>query len=196
MNLNIKLKSMFKTSIMVSILLILIGIFLLLNPETTLYVLSYIIGFLLIVFGLIPIISFFSNKENQNYLEFSFIVGVFSFILGLIVVIKPTLIGSIIPLMIGIWMIINGVIKLFYALSINRQSKATSSIILSFVIIICGLILIFNPFEGAVLITKVIGISIIIYSLLDLIECFTLRKSLKNNNKTDEKVIDAKYIEK
>ena len=196
MSLNIKLKSMFKTSIMVSILLILIGIFLLLNPETTLYVLSYIIGFLLIVFGLIPIISFFSNKENQNYLEFSFIVGVFSFILGLIVVIKPTLIGSIIPLMIGIWMIINGVIKLFYALSINRQSKATSSIILSFVIIICGLILIFNPFEGAVLITKVIGISIIIYSLLDLIECFTLRKSLKNNNKTDEKVIDAKYIEK
>ena len=196
MNLNIKLKSMFKTSIMVSILLILIGIFLLLNPETTLYVLSYIIGFLLIVFGLIPIISFFSNKENQNYLEFSFIVGVFSFILGLIVVIKPTLIGSIIPLMIGIWMIINGVIKLFYALSINRQSKATSSIILPFVIIICGLILIFNPFEGAVLITKVIGISIIIYSLLDLIECFTLRKSLKKSNKTDEKVIDAKYIEK
>ena len=97
-------------------------------------------------------------------------------------------------------MVINGVTKLSYSLTINKLSSATISIIISLVILVCGLILIFNPFKGAILLTKVIGISVIIYSILDLIECYTLKKTVKEftnvtKGKNDTKVIEAVYEE-
>ena len=195
-----KFKSMYRTSIIFSVVLILVGLFLLIKPETTLHAISYFIGIALIIWGLIPIIGFFSNKENKNYLEFSFILGVFALIFGIIIMINPYIIGSIIPLLIGIWMVINGVTKLYYSLTINKVSSATISIIISLVILVCGLILIFNPFKGAILLTKVIGISVIIYSILDLIECYTLKKTVKEftnvtKGKNDTKVIEAVYEE-
>ena len=50
------------------------------------------------------------------------------------------------------------------------------------------------------MLTKLIGIFVIIYSVLDLIECYTLKKTVKNftkdiNKKKDNKIIEAVYEE-
>ncbi|MBE6159807.1 MAG: hypothetical protein E7157_02030 [Lactobacillales bacterium] len=196
-----KFKSMYKTSIIFSIILFLIGLFLLMKPETTLHAISYFVGIVLIIWGIIPVITFFSNKEKESYLEFSFIIGVFALIFGIIVMINPNIIGSIIPLLTGIWMLINGITKLYYALNISKEGNATTSIIISLIILVCGLLLVFNPFGGAVMLTKLIGIFVIVYSVLDLIECYTLNKSIKEvtkdpkKDKKDQKVIEAVYEE-
>lgn len=198
-----KFKSMYKTSILFSIILIFIGVFLLTNPETTLAAISYFVGIVLIVWGLIPIIRFFSDKDSQNYLEIGFILGVFSFIFGIIIMIKPEIISSIIPLLMGIWMIINGGTKLYYALMLNKQTNSISAIIVSIIILICGMTLVCNPFGGAIVLTQIIGVSLIIYSILDLLECYNLNKTYKNikkeyNNSNDksEEVIDVEFKEK
>ena len=193
-----KFKSMYRTSLIFSIILFVVGLFLLMEPETTLNAISYITGTLLIVWGIIPIINFISNKDNKNYLEMSFIVGVFAFIFGIIIMLNPKFIVSIIPFIVGIWMIINGVTKLQYSLTLNKESNASVSIIISLIILVCGLVLIFNPFGGAVLLTQVIGIFAIIYSVLDIIECYTLKKTvkeIKKSSKDDKKVIEAVYEE-
>lgn len=192
-----RFKSMYRTSIIFSLILFFIGLFLLMKPETTLHAISYTVGLILILWGIIPIISSLTNKESQNYLEFGFIIGAFSLTFGIIIMINPTIIGSIIPFLIGTWMIINGITKLYYALTINKQFDALFSIILSLIILICGIILLFNPFGGAIIMTKLIGISIIIYSILDIIECYTLKKTVKKiiNNKKEEKIIEAIYEE-
>ena len=65
-------------------ILFLIGLFLLMKPETTLHAISYFVGIVLIVWGIIPVITFFANKDKENYLEFSFILGVFMFIHSII----------------------------------------------------------------------------------------------------------------
>ncbi len=196
-----KLKSMYRTTIVLSIILIFVGIFLLIKPETTLHAISYIIGTGLIIWGLVPIVSFFTNKESQNYLELSFVVGIFTFLFGLVVIIDPELIGSIIPLLLGIWMIINGAIKLYYSFIINNKAFSIVPVVVSLIILLCGLVLVINPFDGAVVMTQLIGISFIVYSVLDLIECFSIHKSY-NNIKTEEpskenvKIIEAEYKEK
>lgn len=198
-----KLKSMYKVSFVFSIVLFVIGIFLLTNPETTLAAISYTIGVLLIVWGLIPIIKFLSDKESQNYLEVTFVFGVFTFIFGIIIMVRPTIIASIIPLLIGIWMIINGGTKLYYSVMLNKETNSMHAIIVSIIILICGITLVCNPFGGAVVLTQIIGIFLIIYSVLDLVECYNLSKSYKsvkkeNNNEKDAKstVIDVEYKEK
>ncbi len=195
-----KFKSMYRMSVVFSIVLFLLGVFLLVQPETTLNVVSYTIGTFLIVWGIIPVLTFLSNKDNNKYLEVSFIIGVFALIIGIVIMLNPKLIVSIIPFVIGVWMVINGITKLSYSLSLNKENDARNSIILSILILVCGIILVFNPFSGAVVLTQVIGISVIMYALIDLADCFTLRKIIKQtktkNNDSEGKVIEAVYEEK
>lgn len=190
-----KLKSMFRTSAIVSIALILVGIFLIVSPETTLSFVSYGTGIILLITGLIPTINFFINKENQKYLDISFIFGIIFIIVGIVIIINPKIVASIVPLLIGIWMIINGVIKLYYSILINKTIKSISSIIISLLILVCGLLLVLNPFGGAVTLTIIIGIFLVVYSLLDLAECIIIYVSNKKSKKEDT-VKEAKYIEK
>lgn len=195
-----KFKSMYRMSVVFSIVLFLLGVFLLVQPETTLNVVSYTIGTFLIIWGIIPVLTFLSNKDNNKYLEVSFIIGVFALIIGIVIMLNPKLIVSIIPFVIGVWMVINGITKLSYSLSLNKENDARNSIILSILILVCGIILVFNPFSGAVVLTQVIGISVIMYALIDLADCFTLRKIIKQtktkNNDSEGKVIEAVYEEK
>ena len=198
-----KLKNMYRTSLFFSIILFFVGLFLIMRAETTLNVISYIVGVMLILWGIIPVISFFSNKDKENannsYLNSGFILGVFSLIIGVIVIINPKIIASIIPFVIGIWMIINGVTKLYYSLMLNKEQKATVAIGISLAILVCGIFLVANPFKGAEILTQIIGGSIMVYAVLDIVECFTLKKVMKGTAKpsstTDIKVIEAQYEE-
>lgn len=194
-----KIKSMYKTSLIFSIVLFIIGLFLLIKPEATLDTISYIIGILLMIWGVIPVITFISNKDNNNYLETSFIIGIFAVIFGIIVMLNPKFIVSIIPFVIGIWMIINGITKLTYSINLNKETDAMNSIIISAIILVCGIVLVFNPFAGAKVLTQIIGIFIIIYSVLDIIECHTLKKNVKQISKKvkkEDNIIEAVYEEK
>ncbi len=194
-NLEIKVKKMNMTSIVFSIIFILIGAFLLARPDDAIHLVSYALGIILLLWGLISMVQFFTDKESQSYLEFGFIVGVFVFIFGIIILIKPNTIASIIPLLLGIWMLINGVTKLSYALTLNKNKNAAGSIIISILIVILGILLIFNPFAGAKTLVQILGILIIIYSVLDLVECFAIKRIVKKEEK-DNQIIEAEYQEK
>lgn len=195
-NFEVKIKKMSITSIVFSILFILIGLFLIIKPEGAIHVVSYALGIMLLIWGIVSMIQFFSNKKSQNYLEFSFILGMLVFIFGIIILIKPDTIASIIPLLLGVWMICNGVTKLSYSLTINKETNATVSLIVSGLIIILGIFLIFNPFSGAKVITQVIGVMMIVYSVLDLIECIFIRKTINSVKIEDGTIIEAEYKEK
>ena len=197
-NLEIKIKKMNMTSIIFSILFILIGAFLLARPEDAIHLVSYALGIILALWGIISIVQFFTDRESQNYLEFSFILGVFMFIFGIIIIVKPNTVASIIPLLLGIWMLINGVTKLSYALTLNKNKNAASSIIISILIIVLGILLVFNPFAGAKTLVQILGVTIIVYSVLDLAECFAIRKIVKKETKEEieNTIIEAEYEEK
>lgn len=195
-NFEVKIKKMNITSIIFSVLFILIGLFLIIKPEGAIHVVAYALGIMLLVWGIVSMIQFFSKKNSQNYLEFSFILGMLVFIFGIIILIKPDTIASIIPLLLGVWMISNGVTKLSYALTINKENNATASIIVSGLIVILGIFLIFNPFAGAKTITQIIGVLMIIYSVLDLIECIFIKKTVSSVKIEDGTIIEAEYKEK
>ena len=196
-NLSTKVKKMSITSVIFSLLFIVTGIFLLLKPETAINIVCYVLGVILVLWGVVSVIQFFSDKNSTSYLSLSFIFGAFVFIFGIIILIKPSIIASIVPLLLGVWMVINGVTKLSYSLSIYKASKNILSVVGSILIVIFGITLIFNPFEGAKGLTQIIGIALIVYSVLDLIESFSITFSLKNKeNPSEGKIVEAEYKEK
>jgi uncharacterized membrane protein HdeD (DUF308 family) len=196
-NLSTKVKKMSITSIIFSLLFIFTGIFLLLKPETAINIVCYVLGVILVLWGVVSIIQFFSDKNSTNYLSLGFIFGAFVFIFGIIILIKPSIIASIVPLLLGVWMVINGVTKLSYSLSIYKINKNILSIIGSILIVVFGVTLIFNPFEGAKGLTQIIGISLIVYSVLDLAESIAISFGMKSKEDPSEgKIIEAEYKEK
>ena len=197
-NLMSNIKKMNITSIIFSIIFIILGFFLLLKPDGAIDFIAYVLGVLLIIWGVILIIQFFTKKnQDQNFIQIGFVVGLLVFILGIVFLIKPKTIASIIPLLLGIWMIISGVLKLGYAIPVNKQVKNIIPILLSLLIIGVGLFLVFNPFEGAEIITKAIGIIIIIYSILDIVECIFIRQLVSNiETSVSTAIVEAEYTEK
>ena len=62
---------------------------------------------------------------------------------------------------------------------------------------ICGIVLVFNPFQGAVFLTRIVGIFILIYAVLDLISTFVIRNTFKKIQKEINKTVvkEAELIE-
>mgnify|MGYP002531809399 CR=1 FL=1 len=192
------MKKFFRSSLISSIILMIIGVLLILQSEITIITISYLIGTLLIAMGAIAIIKFIKNINNVNREELDIFYGVVTIILGVIVVYNPEAIASIIPIIIGIGIIINSATKLQYAIelkqSLNSQWKIT--VIISIISAVCGVILICNPFKGAVVIMQIIGGFIVAYSILDIISTITIKKNVAAiHNAIDGNINDAEVVE-
>lgn len=191
------MKKFFRSSLISSIILMIIGVLLILQSEITIITISYIIGTLLIAMGAIAIIKFIKNINNVAREELDIFYGVVTIILGVIVVYNPEAIASIIPIIIGIGIIISSATKLQYALelreSLNNQWKIT--VVISIISAICGVILICNPFKGAVVIMQIIGGFIVAYSILDIISTITIKKNVAAiHNAIDGTINDAEVV--
>lgn len=183
----------FITSILSSVIFIALGVFLFSKPETTISTISYILGIIIILLGSFAFGKYFQTRQDGNKFSFSLIYGVLSMVIGLILILNPTALATLIPFVIGFWMIINSTVKIQYSLNLKQyESKAwIPTFIIGLLNLICGLVMIFNPFEGAVLITKMIGLFIIIYSILDITEAFLLNKNINKVVKKGKIIIKA-----
>ena len=75
----------------------------------------------------------------------------------------------------------------------NGQWKTT--LIFSIVSAICGVVLICNPFKGAVIIMQIIGGVIVAYSILDIISNITIKKNVSAIHQAiDGTINDAEVV--
>lgn len=185
-------KKLFRMSIVTSIFFIVIGLFLILKPETTITTISYVLGAIIMVSGVIFLIKYFSNKDQLGIFSGDLVYGVMSTIFGLILILNPTALAKIIPFILGIWIVISSVTKIQYSLQLKAyENKAwISTMIIAAITFIWGIILLFNPFEGAMVLTQVIGMFILVYAILDLIEVTIIKKNLKDFKKEITKIIE------
>lgn len=183
----------FTATIISSCVTIFLGILLFFQAQNTLKTISYIIGMFLLIIGISIIIKTISDKTERIYFNTSFMIGIFCAIIGFVLIINPTLLTSILPFCIGVWMIISGAIKFQTSLALKEQEGKTwtKMLIFSIVVFILGLLLIINPFGGAVIVTKIIGICLIIYSIADIIATIFFKKEVKDTIK----IIDAEVEE-
>lgn len=185
----------YKSSIVSSIILILLGTMLFFESEKTIITISYVIGSIIIALGALAFINYFREETTTKGLGIAY--GIISVILGILIISNPIAIASIIPIFIGIGIILNSAVKLQYSLDLKKISNKMwkTTFIVSLISTICGVVILFNPFEGAVIITKIIGAFLIIYSLIDMICSYNIRKTVKKeDSKIDVSVFEAKVV--
>jgi len=188
-----------KSSLFSSIGLAILGVLLFLESELTIVTISYVIGAVLVAVGAIALINYVNDLHKDTKNELNIVYGIGMGILGIIVISNPKGVASIIPFILGIIIVLNSSAKLEYSLELKKKDNKlwTSTMILSVVALLCGILLIFNPFEGATFITKVVGVILFIYAIIDITSTLRLRKTIKNIQKVleDNKIKDAEVIE-
>lgn len=163
-----------------SLILFLVGLFLLIFPEKAISLVSYIIGIIILVNGIIHLIRYFSKKTEV--FSFGLMTGIIFVITGIIFISTPETIASIIPFLLGGWIVIKSLIKIQIALNLKsyQSSSWMSILIVSIVTLVFGIIMILNPFDGAVVMTRVIGGFLVVYSILDIIDSRRIKKPLQD----------------
>lgn len=176
---KIEVKKTIWPSLISSGVILVLGLLLFFKSSVTLMGISYIFGGLIIAIGVLAIVRFISNNHSDISNQLNIIYGIICIISGIFFIEKPEIIGSIIPVVMGIGIIISSSLKIQQ--SFNLKSLNSSYFFWSFVTallsLICGVILLFNPFKGAVIITKVIGIFLAMYAILDICNTIVLKKS-------------------
>lgn len=176
---KVEIKKVIWPSLLSSIFLLLLGLLLFFKSSETLVGISYLIGGILIALGVIAIISFLRNKTRDVFVQLNIVYGVVSIVAGIFLVTVPEFIGSIIPIVVGIAVIISSSFKVQQALVLKNLDNRyfLPSLIMAILCLICGVVILFNPFTSAVVVTQIIGLFMIIYAILDIINSFILRKS-------------------
>lgn len=164
-----------------SILLAIVGILLIVKPAEVITLISTVVGIGIIIAGIFAFLKYLRNGKEENSFKFDLIYGVICVVAGTLLIVNPEAVASILPLVIGVWMIINSIVKIQYALTIKQyqNDKYMTIMILSIITLAFGILLVFNPFRGAEIITQIIGTFITLYALLDIINAWILKKDVK-----------------
>ena len=154
--------------ILVSIVFAIIGIFMIMKTDLAIKIISYILGGIFIVIGIIKSIDYFLSKGKYDFYNYDLIYGIIAIIIGLVTIFCSGLVGSIFRFIIAFWIIYSGLIRLSMSFKLHAVEidMWNVSLILSIIMIISGIYILFQ--NGALVLT--IGIIMVIYSIIDLIE--------------------------
>lgn len=166
-----------------SVLFAIIGILLIVWPEQIIKMISTIIGIAIIILGIFGIIRYFRN--NERTFNFDLMYGIICVIAGALIVTNTKVVASFLPVIIGIWMIGNSVIKIQYAMTLKdyNSNNWLTIMIVSVLTLACGILFVFNPFKGATLLTQTLGIALFAYAVVDIVNSCILKKNMKKFSK-------------
>lgn len=165
-------------SILESIIFAILGIILVWKPVETVRIVSIVLGTIFIIIGISKTINYLLSKGKYDFYNYDLIFGIMAIVLGIVTIVCIDTISSIFRIIIGIWIIYSSLIRLSLAMKLRTQeiSAWIYSLILAIIIFICGLYITLN--SGSVVMT--IGITMIVYSVIDIIEDVIFMKNVKN----------------
>lgn len=168
-------------SIILNILFLLFGIIVYSNPRVSLELLGIFLGVYFIIFGLYEIFEFIARDNNPLY-GLNILWGILAIIVGLLAIINPFGISTILTFTLGIYLIIISISKIIDAFKLRKYKYDGWALILviSIILLIFGIFIIINPIISAMEITEVTGIFIILASILEICNSIMLYSKAKD----------------
>ncbi|MGI6173732.1 MAG: HdeD family acid-resistance protein [Christensenellales bacterium] len=157
---------------------ILIGLALLFAPEISGTAIVWALATLLILFGIISIVTYFVDERYAVMRRGSFTTGLAATALGLLLAIRPTILIAFLPTVWGCLLCFGGFFKLQAAIDLKRMSykRWYIELIMGIVTVILGGVVLSDPFEAALVMTRFIGASLLIEGISDVVATVTLNR--------------------
>lgn len=181
-----------------SALYIVLGIILLVYPAQSINVICKIIGVTAIIAGVYTIIRFFLRSATTFTTAAGLITGIFCLGCGILLMTNPDFIKSIFPFVIGIMIIIDSAFKLSASLELRTMSAGTwyGMFFLSLLGLIFGFVIVFNAKAAADLVTRIIGVSLIVDAIENICAVITVSgKARAIAKKISAETVEGEFTE-
>lgn len=175
-----------------------IGLVLVLWPDAATDYIVITIGVAFLVPGVISLLGHFTAKPAEEKSHRFPVEGVGSTLFGLWLIIMPDFFADLLMFLLGFILIMGGVYQLASLSAVRRWTPVPAGFyLLPSLILIAGIVALFNPTGVRNTALIIIGISSLVYALTELINWFRFtRRRPKRPGPLDADVIeDAKIIE-
>lgn len=180
--------------IVISAVLGLLGIFLMRQPDVSTAAVGTAAGVLLVIFGIIRLIGYFSRDLYRLAFQFDLAVGILLLILGIILLTKPQDLMHFLCVVTGMYVTADGLMKLQTAHDAHRFGIASWWMILAAALLTsaAGVCLLVRPAQSVRIVMQLFGAVLLAEGLLNLLTVLVTVKIVRNQ-KPD--VIDIDYEE-
>lgn len=177
-------------SIVTAVLCLIVGIAFIIIPEKSMNILSNTLGVILIIYGVFDIINSF---RTSYILSSSFATtGVLALVAGLAIFLNRDIFQRILTFVLGVIFVTGGLTKIRLSIVLNKNNEQwLVPFIISVVTIIVGLLMVIKPINESY-IALFIAIMMIIYSITDIIDTVYLKIKLKKTENFFESLLPAK----
>ena len=177
--------------IITSCVMILLGVLLTIFPETSLLTVCYILGAFLTVFGVVKLVGYFSKDLFRLAFQFDFALGIFALVAGILILIHPAGVTAMTPVIIGVFILMDGVFKLQTAFDARRFGLSRWwGILLLALTGFCGLFLIIDPFTGAEALMILLGVTLAVDGIQNLIVAAYTVRAVRDSKQGPETYIE------
>lgn len=160
-----------------------LGLILIFFPNHSSALFCTVVGLLLLGYGAITVVGFFLRR---NVVSFAFqaelVLGVAGAIVGIFFLTHRGFILSIIPTLLGAYVLIDALVNLKRGLDLHRLGYAgwTSTLVTSLIALLLGVVILWNPFSTGLILWRVIGGVFLYIGASDLWSVCKLNQMLNN----------------
>lgn len=157
------------------------GLCLLLFPQMTTAFVFWGLASVLMVLGAMNLISYFRANVQQAITSDSMATGLLLIVLGLVIGCAQETIASLLPVVFGLILFVGGVLKVQGACDLKRMGDARwfTALIGALISLVCGLIMLVNPFDTLMTLMRVMGAFLVIESVQDAVYAVRYEKIRK-----------------
>ena len=152
-----------KALLITAIIYIVVGLLLIIWPDQARQIVIYAIGAAALLYGGYRIIDYFAKKDQFGSVQLGVALGIACIVLGLFLLFQANVVVALLAAVIGVAIIVDSVLRLQIALNL-RLAGGRSWIVLivtALVMLVFGILLLFNPFTVIRVATIVGGASLL-----------------------------------
>ncbi len=168
--------------IILSVLFCVAGVLLIALPELSITVMGYCMGIVMVVFGVVKLVGYFSKDLFRLAFQFDLEFGILMLVLGVVVLIHPQNLASFISVALGIAILLDGMFKIRIAMDSKRFGIKSWWLIFALAILAgaSGIVLAIDSGTGAKVLPVLLGISLLSEGLLNLYTVVSTVRIVKN----------------
>lgn len=153
------LKKVLNSFILFFIAEVAIGVLLLIDPHIFTNTISYILGGVLLAFGLLNLIAYFRAEQVFGYLLKTVVMCA----AGIFIITRPSFIFNVLAVIFGLYLLTDGISSLRGALVMKSYGadKWAGSLIMAILTIVLGIVLIVNPLASTEIAITALGIALV-----------------------------------
>lgn len=174
-------KTFKKDILFAAAIMIIVGILFVVYPDTSANMIAYVLGTALCVWGVVVMIAYFMSDRFYAFSSYGLVQGIALLAVGIVILANPAALTNIITGVFGVAMIVDGALKLQYAVDLARvrSERWWVVLIVALVIIIIGAVIVIDPIDVRRAATIFAGVWMILDGISDIVCVVYISKEFK-----------------